>query len=230
MIATGCIRPHYFSGFGAGVKAMCPGLGEARAIRHDHALKVLPGARAGILDGTPCRADLEEAVSLVPTPTFLVDGVCGPDGAIHAAGAGCLHQAVRAGADRARGWFTAPATRTPVVVTSDGLPVAASLYQAANIAAAVAPLVEEGGVLVVVTACADGAAPLAVVNEAVVRIGVLPRLARGVRLRLVSSLPPALVRATLFEHAASVADAIADHPGPVTVVPRASQILFEERL
>ncbi len=229
VIATGCIRPHYFAGFGAGVKAIFPGLGEARAIRHNHALKVLPGARAGIVDGNPCRADLEEAVGLVPTPTFLLDGVCGPDGAIHAAVAGDLREAFRAGADLARGWFTAPAPRAPVVVASDGLPVAASLYQAAKIAAAVAPLVEEDGVLVVVAECADGTGPLAVVNEAIVRIGVLPRLARGVRLRLVSSLPPAVVGATLFEHATSVADAIADQAGAVTVVPRASQLLFEER-
>ena len=29
VLATGCIRPHYFAGFGAGAKALFPGLGEA---------------------------------------------------------------------------------------------------------------------------------------------------------------------------------------------------------
>jgi lactate racemase len=29
VIATGCIRPHYFAGFGAGIKAIFPGLGAA---------------------------------------------------------------------------------------------------------------------------------------------------------------------------------------------------------
>src|SRR4051794_38037863 len=33
VIATGCIRPHYFAGFGAGAKAIFPGLGEAASIR-----------------------------------------------------------------------------------------------------------------------------------------------------------------------------------------------------
>ena len=33
IIATGCIRPHYFAGFGAGVKALFPGLGFATDIR-----------------------------------------------------------------------------------------------------------------------------------------------------------------------------------------------------
>ena len=32
VIATGCIRPHYFAGFGAGVKAVFPGLGAARDV------------------------------------------------------------------------------------------------------------------------------------------------------------------------------------------------------
>ena len=65
----------------------------------------------------------------------------------------------------------------PLVIASDALPVTASLYQAAKIAAAAAPLVEPGGTLVVAAECTDGIGPLDVVNEAIFRIGVLPRLA-----------------------------------------------------
>jgi len=53
VIATGCIRPHYFAGFGAGAKAFFPGLGQATAIRINHKLKTEPLARAGIVDGNP---------------------------------------------------------------------------------------------------------------------------------------------------------------------------------
>lgn len=133
VIATGCILPHYFAGFGAGVKAIFPGLGEAAAIRANHALKTEPGARAGIVDGNPCREDLEEAVGLVPTPTFLLDGVCGPDHAVHAAVAGDPLVAFRAGAELARPWFTVRARPAPIVIASDALPVTATLYQAAKI-------------------------------------------------------------------------------------------------
>src|SRR5262245_3614887 len=50
VIATGCIRPHYFAGFGAGVKAIFPGLGETTAIRINHRLKTEPLARPGNID------------------------------------------------------------------------------------------------------------------------------------------------------------------------------------
>jgi nickel-dependent lactate racemase len=227
VIATGCIRPHYFAGFGAGVKAIFPGLGEATAIRINHALKTAPGARAGIVDGNPCREDLEEAVALVPTPTFLLDGVCGPDGAIHAAVAGDLHTAFRAGVARARPWFTVRAHRAPIVVASDVLPVTASLYQAAKIAAAVADLVEPGGMLVLAAECPDGTGPLPVVNEAIFRIGVLPRLAPDVTIHLVSALDPSIVARTLTTHAASVEEVVLHRAGPILVAPRASQLLFQ---
>jgi len=227
VIATGCIRPHYFAGFGAGAKAIFPGLGEAAAIRTNHALKTAPGSRAGIVDGNPCREDLEEAAGFVPTPTFLLDGVSGPDGAIHAAVAGDLVDAFRAGAALARTWFTTAAPRAPIVIASDALPVTATLYQAAKIAAACAELVEPGGTLVLVAECPDGIGPLPIVNEAVFRIGVLPRLAPGVTIQLVSALSPSQVACTLLHGADSVESVLAARPGRIVVIPRASQLLLE---
>jgi nickel-dependent lactate racemase len=227
VVATGCIRPHYFAGFGAGVKAIFPGLGAASAIRRNHELKTQPGARAGVVEDNPCREDLEEAVALVPAPAFLVNGVCGPDDAVHAAVAGDLVAAFRAGVAIARPWFTVRAPRAALVIASDALPVTASLYQAAKIAAAAAPLVAEGGTLALVAECADGIGPLDVVNEAIFRIGILPRLARGATLALVSSLPPEEVRRTLLVHAPSLEPLLRAAPDPVVVLPRASRLLVE---
>jgi nickel-dependent lactate racemase len=226
VIATGCIRPHYFAGFGAGVKAIFPGLGAAAAIRHNHALKTQPRSRAGIVVGNPCRDDLEEAFALLATPAFLLDGICGPDDAIHAAVAGDPVAAFRAGVEIARPWFTVRAPRAALVIASDALPVTASLYQAAKIAAAVAPLVAEGGTLVLAAECADGIGPLDVVNEAIFRIGVLPRLPPGARLALVSSLSAEDVGRTLLTHAPSIESLLHD-ADPVLVVPRASRLLVE---
>ncbi len=227
VIATGCIRPHYFAGFGAGVKAIFPGLGEAAAIRTNHALKAAPGSRAGIVDGNPCREDLIEAVDLLPCPAFLLNGICAPDGAIHAAVSGDLALAFRSGADTARSWFTVRGPSAPVVIASDVLPVTASLYQAAKIAAASVPLLQPGGILVLVAECPEGIGPKVVVNEAIFRIGILPRLPPGARIALVSGLPANEVACTLVEFAASVGDAIRDTPGEVVIVPRASQLILE---
>ena len=226
VVCTGCIRPHYFAGFGAGAKAIFPGLGEATAIRINHRLKTAPGARAGIVDGNPCREDLEEAVRMVPTPKLLVNGVTGPDGQIHAVVAGDVERAFRAGCDLARPWFTVRAKPAPVVIASDALPVTASLYQASKIAAAVAPLVEPGGVLVVAAECPDGVGPLETVNEAILRIGILPRLPVGARLVLVSGMEKSVVDQTLVEYGEDVVGVIGQ-TSRVVVVPKASQLLCE---
>jgi len=227
VIATGCIRPHYFAGFGAGAKAIFPGLGAAAAIRVNHALKTAPRARAGIVDDNPCRDDLEDAVRLVPAPTFLLDAVAGPDGLPHAVVAGDVFTAFRAGAELARPWFRVRSPRASLIIASDGLPVTATLYQAAKLAAAAAPLLADGGTLVIVAECADGIGPLDVVNEAIFRIGVLPRLPPGGRLALVSSLAPELVARTLVPYASSLSELLQLHDGPVLVLPRASQLLCE---
>lgn len=227
VVATGCIRPHYFAGFGAGAKALFPGLGEATAIRLNHRFKTDPRARAGIVDGNPCRDDLEEATRMIPTRAFLLDGIVGPDERMLAAIAGDLYTAFRAGVAIARPWFTVRARPAPLVIASDALPVTASLYQSAKIAAAAAPLVAPGGTLVLVAECADGIGPLDTVNEAIFRIGVLPRLPAGARLVLVSSLSEPETNQTLLAYAASV-DAVLDRtPGRVLVLPRASHLLAE---
>lgn len=238
VVATGCIRPHYFAGFGAGAKAIFPGLGDAKGIRTNHALKTEPRSRAGILDDNPCRAALEQAVALLPTPVFLANGVCGPDHAVHAAVWGGLFSvgtfdggasvggevtAFRRGCALARPWFTARSPRAPLVIASDDLPVTASLYQAAKIAAAAAPFVEENGTLVLAAACFEGIEPIEVVNEAIFRIGVLPRLAPGVSLQLLSSLDDSQVARTLLSPCNL--DTLKQGLESALVLPNASQIL-----
>ncbi|HEY5951723.1 MAG TPA: lactate racemase domain-containing protein [Kofleriaceae bacterium] len=227
VIATGCIRPHYFAGFGAGVKALFPGLGEAAAIRINHRLKTEPSSRAGVFVGNPCRDDLEEAVSLIPTPTFLLNGVCRPDDLIEDVVAGDLVDAFRKGAALAKRLFTVRAKPAATVIASDALPVTATLYQAAKIAAATAPLVQPGGTLVVAAQCLEGVGPLDVVNEAIFGIGVLPRLPPGARLVLVSDLGEATTQQTLLDYAPSVEAILAKTSGPIAVVPRASQLICE---
>jgi nickel-dependent lactate racemase len=228
VIATGCVRPHYFAGFGAGAKAIFPGLGESIAIRVNHRMKLDPNARAGVVDENPCRLDLEEAVALVPTPKFLLDGVCGPDDSIQEVVAGDVVLAFRDAVALARPWFEVRARPAPLVIASDPLPVSGSLYQAAKIAAATAPLVAPGGSLLVVAECREGIEPIEVVNEAIFRIGVLPRLAPHVRLVLVSSCDPAEVAKTLLEYARSVDDVLAQcAPDRVVVVPEASHLICE---
>ena len=225
VVATGCLRPHYFAGFGAGIKAIFPGLGAAREIRINHQLKREPGSRAGAVDGNPCRDDLEEAAAMLPAPVFLLNGVCGPAGEVRDAVAGDVLLAFREGARRAIPWFAVDAPRARVVVASDVLPVTASLYQASKILAAVAELVEPGGATVLVAECAEGIGPVDVVNRAIFELGIAPRLPAGHTVFLVSALSEAEVAPSYARWAPSVESVLDAFDGAVTVLPRASQLL-----
>lgn len=226
VIATGMIRPHYFAGFGAGVKAIFPGLGSNPDIRHNHLLKLHPRARAGIVDDNPCRMDLEEAVRRLPTPTFLLNGITAADHQLHDFVAGDLWQAFRAGADRCRTWCTVVIERpAPLVIASDVLPITGSLYQACKIAAAVAHLVEPNGRLILVAECPEGTGPIDVINRAIYQTGIAPRLAPGVTIELVSGLSDHVVTATFAKPLSKVEDCLsADR---ILVVARASSLIVD---
>ncbi len=226
VVATGAIRPHYFAGFGAGIKAIFPGLGGAREIRINHQLKQAAGARAGVVVGNPCRDDLEEVATMLPARLFVLGTVCDPDDVARAAIAGDIIAAFRVGCDRARAWFEAHAPRTRWVVASDALPVTATLYQASKIVAAVAPLLDDDGTIVVVAECADGIGGLDVVNRAIYQLGLAPRLPPRHRVVLVSSLGADQVAPTYARWAARAEDVLADATGPIVVAPRASRMIF----
>jgi len=225
VVATGAIRPHYFAGFGAGIKAVFPGLGAAREIRINHRLKQEPGARAGVVDGNPCREDLEEAVAML-SRIFLVNTVCDPDEHARAAVAGDVLAAFRAGAAIARPWFAADAPRTRTIVVSDALPVSGSLYQASKLVAAVAPLLEDDGTIVVAAECPEGIGPVDIVNQAIYEIGLRPRLPTRHRIVLVSGLAPAAVAPSYASWAARVEDVLAAAPGPIVIAPRAAHLIL----
>ena len=227
VVATGCIIPHYFAGYGAGIKAVFPGLGGSREVRINHELKSEPGARAGVVDGNPCREDLEEVADLLPAPPFLLNLVLDDDGHARAAVAGDVRAAFRAGAALCAPLYMVRAPRAGCVVVSGRGPVTASLYQASKLVAAAAPLVADGGTVVVVAECWLGTGPLDIVNRSIFEIGIRPRLPPEHQVLLVSALAPEVVAATYCRHAASLEAALAGQAEPPLVLPRAGYLLCE---
>lgn len=235
VIATGVIRPHYFAGWGAGAKAIFPGLAEAGAARVNHRWKEHPAARAGAVDDNPCRLDLEEAARLAAPRSFLLDGVADGAGRVRGAVAGELLAAFRAGAAMARPWVRVTAARHRVIVVSDLPPVTRSLYQASKLVAAVAHLLLPHGTIVVVAPCEAGTGPLDVVNQGIYETGLRPRLPAGHRIALVSRLDPAVVGGTYARPAATLEAAIGEardggaigHAEELLVVQGASKLLLD---
>lgn len=225
VIATGVIRPHYFAGFGAGGKALFPGLAEAAAARINHRWKQDPGARPGAIAGNPCREDLDEAVALIGGQQFLLDGIADGHGLLRGAVAGRLPEAFARGVEQARAWVTVAARPARWIVVGDRGPVTASLYQASKCVAAVGPLLADGGTIVLVAPCGEGVGPLAIVNRGIYEIGLAPRLPPHHRIVLVSDLPSATVDATYAAWAPSLDVALAG-ADELLVVPEASKLVI----
>lgn len=226
VVATGCIRPHYFAGFGGGCKALFPGLGGRTEIRRNHALKAEAGAQPGAIQNNPCRRDMEEVLEHLPGEAFLLNLVVDSHERAHYAVAGDVVAAFRHGAELCRPLHQVAARPTSLIVASAGLPVAASLYQASKIIAAVAGLLAPGGTLVLAAECGQGVGGIDVVNRAIYDIGLRPRLPAEHDIFLVSSLAQDVVEATYCRWATSVENVLNQHVGQVpTIIPQAAELL-----
>lgn len=225
VVATGVIRPHYFAGWGAGAKAIFPGLAESSAARINHRLKEHPSARPGAVDDNECRLDLEEAATLAAPRAFLLDGVADAHNTIRAAVAGSLVSAFRAGASLASPWCRVSAPRSSCIVVADHAPVTDSLYQASKLVASVAHLLLPGGTIVVVAPCPAGIGPIDTVNRAIYDIGLRPRLPSPHTILLVSSLPAATVSLS-YARPSSLSAAISSAT-ELLVIPTASKLILD---
>ncbi len=224
VVATGRVRPHYFAGFGAGAKAVFPGLGAREDIRQNHLLKAEPGSRLGNLEGNPCRDDLEEGARLLAVETFLVNVVIGADGSLSAV-AGDLVAAHRSLVDETRSQWMVDCARANVVITSDCLPLTGSLYQASKLLAPAGLMLASGGVAVLVAECPDGTGPLEVVNRGIYELGIRGFFPEPHIIYMVSGLPREVVDQTYCRWAPSVEWVLERYPGAVTVLPHAGNII-----
>ncbi|MCG8422935.1 MAG: lactate racemase domain-containing protein [Proteobacteria bacterium] len=234
LIATGRIKPHYFAGYGAGCKAIFPGLGGNREIRINHQLKTQPGSRSGVVDGNPCRDDLEEAVAMLPGQKFLLNVVFDSQDCPQAAVAGDMFQAFRAGATLCAPFYSVTSPRTELIIVSDNLPMTGSLYQASKLVAAAAELLEDGGTIVIAADCPEGVGPVDTVNKAIYEIGLAPRLPSRHRIVLVSSLKPEQVAPSYCEWAPTIESVLADlYPAPrnveATIIPQAGALIIKPK-
>lgn len=225
VVATGRIRPHYFAGFGAGSKAVFPGLGHNDDIRANHRLKSDPSSRLGAVQGNACRDDLVEAASLLPVQTYLLNVIANEADQPVAAVSGDLVEAHRAGIAVCRPLCQVDAARADVVVVSGRLPLSGSLYQASKLLAPAGPLLRPGGVAVLAAECPFGTGPLSIVNEGIYRIGIAKLFPDPHIIYLVSSLAPDVVAQTYCRRAETVESVLALHTGDVAVIPEAANVI-----
>ncbi len=163
LILTGAVSHHYFAGFGGGPKAVFPGAAARSSIRANHGLVIADGdkdprACAGRLDGNPVHEDLCDAASLV-APAFLVNVVNDGDDRALAFFAGHWRAAHRAGCaflEQAAGVAAEPGSFDLLAVSAGGYPHDLNLVQSHKAIDRCAPLLADGGRMLVLAECAQG--------------------------------------------------------------------------
>ena len=150
------VEPHYFAGYSGGAKSILPGVCSKATIRNNHAMMVEPGARAGVLEGNPVRADIEEGGAMVGVD-FILNVVVGHHTIIEAV-AGHVVDAHRY-ACRLMDYHRSQEIESAadvVLVGSGGHPKDLNLYQAQKALDNAGTIVKEGGIIVWLAECPDG--------------------------------------------------------------------------
>ncbi len=220
------VRPHYFAGYAGGAKMLFPGVAGEAGIWHNHRMKAEPGARLGVVDGNPCRDDIEAAAALAG-PALAVCVVRHPDGGLVSASVGDPVKAHRQAVDIARARFEVPSpARARTVVVSDRTPVTMNLYQACKLLPPAGAVLEEGGTVILAAELHDGVGPVKVINEAIYALGVVHSLPARHRVLLVSSQPPEAVTPTFATYAPDLDTALQMAGGhPPLVMPYAADLV-----
>lgn len=233
VISTGRLRPHYFAGFSGGVKGVFPGCAGHAEILRNHMLKAEADARLGSVERNPCRADMEEAAGVLGPRLLILNALADVEGAPVAAAFGDPIAAHRRLAARAQALFGVPLKPRRVLVLADQPPLSSSLYQASKMLAVAEHAVLPGGIIIMLAECDAGTGPLERVNQGIFELGLRPRLPRGVRVRLVSTLDAAEVQRTYAGPARSLGSELSaagvSETDPALLVWRAGECIPASR-
>jgi nickel-dependent lactate racemase len=252
-LVVGNVEPHQFQGFSGGVKSAAIGLAGRETINHNHARMIDPRARLGCYADNPARQDVEEIGALIGVQFALNAVLNGQKQIVHAVAGeprAVMEAAIPLSRRVSQATVTAPFDL--VIASAGGHPKDLNLYQAQKALAHAALVTRDGGTVIVVAACPEGAGSrsyeawmvgvgsheevFAKFEREPFRVGphkafLLNRDAARVRTFLVSEMAPDLVRRLLLTPAASVDAALKlalpDLPGQarVGIMPWASSTI-----
>ena len=159
LIAEGFIEPHFFAGFSGGRKSVLPGIAGRQTVLANHCAQFIsdPHSRAGNLENNPLHRDMLFAAQQARL-AFILNVTINPDKSIRAAYAGHPEAAHAEGCRQLARTVTVPRVPAEIVITSNGgYPLDQNLYQAVKGMTAAEACCCEGGTIIMVAGCCDGA-------------------------------------------------------------------------
>ena len=161
IIVIGSVEPHYFAGYTGGRKAFLPGVSAYETIEqnHKHALSI--DAQALALEGNPVHEDMEDAMGyLKNTKVFSVMVVLDRNHRICSAYVGDIDGTFDAAVAKADEVFVVNlASKADVVVAVTSFPHDIDLYQSQKALDNAKYAVNDGGIIILVSACRTGVGP-----------------------------------------------------------------------
>ncbi len=152
------VEPHYFAGYTGGRKSFLPGIAAFSTIEQNHKLALSPKARALHLDDNPVHQDMVDALSTVDTEVFTINTVLDKDHRVYACVAGDIHESFDQVIDLANEVFGARVDeKADIVVSVVKAPGDINLYQSQKGIDNAKHAVKDGGILILVSICREGA-------------------------------------------------------------------------
>ncbi len=253
VVLTGSVTFHYHAGFTGGRKSVLPGAASRENVLANHALILGERERRkecapGVLDGNPVHEEMLAGARFLER-AFIVNTVMTPGGGIARVFAGDIEHAHRAACEFVGRGFRLRADRKhdTVVASAGGWPHDRSFYQAHKAVQHAAPMVRDGGLLVLVAECAEGvgapsmldwmkhadsASHFAALKEKFEVPGQTALALRDVlsriRVSIVGVMDPGEARTLGIEPARTLRDALGgDGASEAAVVPHAAVTLME---
>jgi nickel-dependent lactate racemase len=230
-IVVGNIEPHQFMGFSGGVKSAAIGLAGKATINHNHAMMAEDRARLAHFDDNPARQDVEEMGRLIGVH-FALNAILNQAKGIVNVVAGEPAAVIREGIPLVRALYEVQVSAPfdLMIVSPGGDPKDINLYQSQKGLAHATLVTKEGGAIILVAACPEGAGSQSYERWMVgmtsyhavfqrferegFRVGPhkafqIARDAARARVFLVSEMRPDLVQRLLLMPAGSLEEAIA---------------------
>ncbi|MCX7918661.1 MAG: nickel-dependent lactate racemase [bacterium] len=158
-ILTGCIEPHFMTGFSGGRKSICPGISGLDTMKYFHGPKLLesPFAIPGNLDHNPCH-EFAVAVAKRVGVDFILNVLVNREQQITGVFSGDLDQAFYAGVQQCE-LQTLVTVEQPfeiVITTNGGYPLDQNFYQSVKGLVGALAIVKNGGTIICAAECSDG--------------------------------------------------------------------------
>jgi nickel-dependent lactate racemase len=158
IIGDGYIEPHFFAGYTGGGKNILPGVVGLETIKVNHGASMIehPYSRAGILDGNPIYQDIVEGARKADYD-FSINVTLNHEKEVSGIFAGDFQKAHYKGSKYLSKQVKLETKKVDVAITTNGgYPLDRDLYQAVKGMAVAETVVEEGGVIIIVSECRDG--------------------------------------------------------------------------